>query len=82
MPFLMQTALTCARAVAAVRVITVPSSSGVCVAWIVQRDAVLLDRQDAARMQHLRAAAGDFLRLVVVERAQQPRAGHRARVRR
>ena len=47
----------------------------------VQRDAVLLHGHDAAGMQHLRAAAGDFLRLVVLERAQQPRRRHRARIR-
>ena len=47
----------------------------------VQRNAVLLDRHDAAGMQNLRAAAGDFLRLVVFECAQQPRGRHRARVR-
>ena len=46
----------------------------------VQRNAVLLDRHDAAGMQNLRAAAGDFLRLVVLERAQQARSGHRARI--
>ena len=38
----------------------------------VQRDAVLACRQDAARMQHLRAAGGDLLCLIVVQRAQQP----------
>ena len=45
-----------------------------------QRNRILLDRQDAARMQHLGAARGDFLRFVVVERLEQPRVRHRARV--
>ena len=47
----------------------------------VQRDAVLPRRQDAARVQDLGAAGGDLLRLVVVQRAQQPRRRRRARIR-
>ena len=46
----------------------------------VQRNAVLPHRQDAARVQHLRAAGGDLLGLVVVQRAQQPRGGRGARI--
>jgi hypothetical protein len=38
-----------------------------------QRDAVLLHRQDAARMQHLGATARDLLGLVVVQRLEQAR---------
>ena len=45
-----------------------------------ERDRILLHRQDAARMQHLGAAARDFLCLVVVERLQQARVRHRLRV--
>ena len=46
------------------------------------RYGVLLGGQDAARVQHLCAAARDFLRLVVVERLEQARVRHRARIRR
>ena len=46
-----------------------------------ERDRVLLCGEDAARVQHLGAAAGDLLRLVVVERAQETRTGHRVGIR-
>ena len=47
-----------------------------------ERDAIVLDRQDAARVQHLGAARRDLLRFVVVERLEQPGVRDRARVRR
>ena len=43
-----------------------------------QRNLVLPDGQDAARMQDLCAVAGDFLGLVVVQGAQQPGGRHGA----
>ena len=46
----------------------------------VKRNPVLAHRQDAARMQNLRAVARDLLRLVVMQRAQQPRGGDRPRI--
>ena len=46
-----------------------------------QRDSVLAQRRNATRMQHLGPIAGDFLRLVVMQRAQQPRTRHIARIR-
>ena len=45
-----------------------------------QRNLVLPHRQHAARMQDLRAVARDFLGLVVVQGAQQPRGRDGARV--
>ena len=42
-----------------------------------QGNLVLAHRHDAARMQHLRPVAGNFLRLIVVQLTQQPRGGHR-----
>ena len=45
-----------------------------------QRNLVLPHRQDAARMQDLGAVARDFLRFVVVQRAQQPRRRDGARI--
>ena len=46
----------------------------------VQRNLVLARRQDAARVQDPGAAGGDFLGLVVVQRAQKARGGRGARV--
>ena len=72
MPFLMAMALTCAalsatfahdhRALETRRLRRIH----------MQRNLVLPHRQHAARMQHLGAVAGDFLRFVVVQRPQQP----------
>ncbi len=45
-----------------------------------ERDAIVLDRQNAARVQHLGAARGDLLCLVVVERSEQAGVRHGARV--
>ncbi len=81
MPFLTHTALTRAPPSPPVAVIAVPSSSGIWVAWTVSGIAYCLTRQDAARMQHLGAAARDLLCFVVVERTQQARARHRVRIR-
>ncbi len=47
----------------------------------VERDVVLAGGQDAARVQHLRAVARDFLRFVVVERLEHARRRRGARVR-
>ena len=45
-----------------------------------QRHARLAHRIDAARMQHLGAGRGDFLRFLVVQPRQQARARHLARI--
>ncbi len=46
----------------------------------VERNAVLLHGHDAAGMKHFRPGTRDFLRLVILERSQQARSGHRARI--
>ncbi len=73
MPFLVHTAFTCAPPSAPAALSTVPVELRRLRGVHVQRNAVLPHRQDAARMQHLRAAGGDLLRLIVVQRAQQAR---------
>ena len=80
MPFLVQTAFTCAPPSPPSALSTVPFELRRLRGVHVQRNAVLARRQDAARVQHLRAAGGDLLGLVVVQRAQQPRGGRGARV--
>src|ERR1700730_19262002 len=47
----------------------------------VQWNSILPCRQDAPRMQHLRAAGGDLLRLIVMEVSQQPGSWSRPRIR-
>ena len=80
MPFLVHTAFTCAAARGALRSEHRALKLGRLGGVDVQRDAVLARRQDAARVQHLGAAGGDLLRLVVVQRAQQARGRRGARI--
>ena len=77
MPFLMAIALTCAALSATSRRDDGSLQTRRLRRIDVQRNPVLPHRQHAARMQHLGAVAGDLLRLVVVQGAQQPRASAR-----
>ena len=80
MPFLMHTALTCATPSPPSALICVPSSCGLLRGVDRRSESLRFGRQDAARMQHLGAAAGDLLRFVVMQRAQQPRLRRVARI--
>ena len=46
----------------------------------VQGNSVLPNGKDTPRVQHLRPVAGNFLRLIVMQRSQQPRGRHGTRI--
>ena len=80
MPFLIAIALTCA-ALSATFADTIGALEARRLRGVhMQRNLVLAHRQDAARVQYLGAIAGDFLRFIVMQGAQQPRRRHGARI--
>ena len=80
MPPREEIALTCGPPAAPTAEITVPGDVRPVGREDVERDAVAAQRRDGARVEHLGAHAGDLLRLVVVEGAQQPGRGEEGRV--